>query len=212
MASTAEGALSVHAALSAVMHSLPAIGKDQSASPAQGGYAYRGIEAITKHVQPLFAEHGVVIVPSVRSIEFRDLTVNGKPWVDAILTVDYTIIGPDGSTIQATTVGIGRDNSDKSANKAMTQAFKYLLLQVFCISDAKDDGDGTTVEADGRSAEPHPLSERVAAAVAAMKALDDLGRQHLRELADGRSLSGASLLENPLWLEQVEFWLSEDPS
>ena len=38
-------------------------------------------------------------------------------------------------------VGIGRDHTDKGANKAQTQAFKYLLMHLFCVSDPKDDGD-----------------------------------------------------------------------
>lgn len=135
------------------MAELPAIGKDDRASAQQGGYAYRGIEAITGHAQPLFAKHGVVTVPRVRSVDVKDLVVNGKPWTDTTLVVDYTLVGPDGSTLEATCVGIGRDNADKGANKAMTQAFKYLLLQVLCISDAKDDNDGTTDVAD---AAPEP--------------------------------------------------------
>jgi hypothetical protein len=146
--------LTVNQALAKVMAELPAIGKDAQASAQQGGYAYRGIEAITGHVQPLFAQHGVVTIPSVRTVEVRDLVVNGKPWTDTTLVVDYTLVGPDGSTLNATCVGMGRDNSDKGANKAMTQAFKYLLLQVLCISDAKDDADGTTVEADAGRSEP----------------------------------------------------------
>jgi hypothetical protein len=149
-----EPRLTVHEALAQVMADLPAIGKDDHASQQQGGYAYRGIEAITRHVQPLFAKHGVVTIPAVRSVEVKDLVVNGKPWTDTTLVVDYTLVGPDGSSLTATCVGVGRDNADKGANKAMTQAFKYLLLQVLCISDAKDDADGTTVEADAGRSEP----------------------------------------------------------
>lgn len=51
----------VQAALSRVIEELPAIGKGDK-SPQ--GYSFRGIEAITKHLQPLLAKHGVVIVPS----------------------------------------------------------------------------------------------------------------------------------------------------
>jgi hypothetical protein len=200
--------ISVHQALAAVMGALPAIGKDGQASQQQGGYAYRGIEQITRHVQGLFAANGVVIAPRVRSIDTRDLVVNGKPWTDTTLMVDYQITGPDGSTIDATTVGIGRDNADKGANKAMSQAFKYLLLQLLCISDAKDDADGHTVEADAR-AEAHPLSERVREALADMKALTDTRKDELKAWADGRKLSGSALLADEAWLQHVEDWLAE---
>ena len=47
-------------ALAAVMAELPAIGKGDK-SPE--GYTYRGVEPITKQLQPLLAKHGVVIVP-----------------------------------------------------------------------------------------------------------------------------------------------------
>jgi hypothetical protein len=203
-----EGGMNIHAALSMVMAAMPAISKDQSASAAQGGYAYRGIEAITRHVQPLFAANGIVIIPSVRSIEFRELTVNGKPWVDAILTVDYTLVGPDGSTLQATTVGIGRDNSDKSANKAMTQAFKYLLLQVLCISDAKDDADGTTVEADQRQAPPQ-RNRRVDVAWADLQALPEAGKASFKAWTEAKAVKvteGALARDSEL-LTDVENWL-----
>ena len=146
----------VVAALAAVVAELPAIGKDHHASQAQGGYAYRGIEAITKSAAPLFAKYGVVFVPQVQSVEIREITVNNKPWTDTILTVRYRVCGPGGPEdyLEATVVGIGRDNADKGANKALTQAFKYALIQTLCIADAKDDNDGIHVERDLPPAEP----------------------------------------------------------
>lgn len=136
-------------AIAAVMGELPAIGRDGQASASQGGYAYRGIEQITAAAQGLFAKHGIVFVPEVTRMETKEVTVNNKPWTDTFLHVRYEVFGPNGDSIKVgPLVAIGRDNSDKGANKAMTQAFKYALLQVFCISDAKDDGDGVTHEAD----------------------------------------------------------------
>lgn len=138
-------------ALSRVMRDLPGIGKDQQASAQQGGYAYRGIEQITQHTQGLFAEHGVVFIPRVVHHEIRELVVNGKPWTDTIELVEYDVYGPGGVEDRITVgpiLAIGRDNSDKGANKCLTQAYKYALLQALSISDAKDDADGTTHEAD----------------------------------------------------------------
>jgi hypothetical protein len=62
------------------------------------------------------------------------------------------VYGPGGleDRIESVTMGIGRDNSDKSANKAMTGAFKNLLLRLLCIGDPADDTDGHTVEGDAR--------------------------------------------------------------
>lgn len=200
--------LSVHEALARVMAELPAIGKDQQASAQQGGYAYRGIEQITKHAQGLFAKHGVVIVPNVQSVEVREITVNGKPWTDTTLVVNYTLVGPDGSKLSATTVGIGRDNADKGANKAMTQAFKYLLLQVLCISDAKDDGDAQTHEADAREPE-HPNANRVRKVLDALGKLSDERKAEFNAWKGDRRATGRALLSDEKWLDDLEHWLDE---
>lgn len=162
-------------ALARVMAEMPGIGKDQQASAQQGGYAYRGIEAITRAAQPLLAKHGVVFVPQVRQIEVVDIVVGGKPWTDTRLTVAYTIYGPEGSSIPGpVVVGIGRDGSDKGSNKALSQAYKYCLLQVLCISDAADDADGHTAEAD---ALPKP------AVLEGWASVEEQGAAH-RRLAD----------------------------
>jgi hypothetical protein len=164
-------------AIARVMADLPAIGKTGQAAASQGGYAYRGIEAITSEAQSLFGKYGVVFVPQVRAFDIKDIVVAGKPWTDTILTVEYTVYGPNHGALHLKGIGdekmeltssvedfivvgpliaIGRDNSDKGANKAMTQAFKYALLQVLCISDKKDDSDGHNFEADARPAPPDP--------------------------------------------------------
>lgn len=144
-------------ALAKVIAEIPGIGKDQTAAPQQGGYAYRGIEQITKHVQPLFAKYGIVVAPHVHSFEVDHIEVNGKPWTDTRCLISYTVYGPNG-TDDRIEVGpfltIGRDNADKGANKCATQGYKYLLLQMLCISDAKDDGDQQSVEADSRPRAP----------------------------------------------------------
>ena len=144
--------------IAAVMAELPAIGKDSQASSQQGGYAYRGIEAITSEAQALFARYGVVFAPRVVSSRVEPVTVNGKPWTDTFLEVEYQVYGPGGRD-DSITIGpllaIGRDNSDKGANKAMTQAFKYALLQTLCISDKKDDGDQVSHATDSRPNDPN---------------------------------------------------------
>jgi len=141
-------------ALAAVMRDLPGIGKGGQAAAQQGGYKYRGIEQITAEVQKLFAKYGIITVPRVKHRRVEDIEVNGKPWTDTYLEVDWDIYSsakPGGrDMIQASTFGHGRDNSDKGTNKAMTQAFKYLLLDMLCISDPADDNDGTNQAADAR--------------------------------------------------------------
>lgn len=146
-------AANVIEALCRVMRDLPAIGKEGKADPKQGGYAYRGIEQITPYTQDLCAKHGVVFTPHLRSWEIRELTVNGKPWMDVIEEIEYTVYGPGGIEDRITVgplLAIGRDNSDKGSNKCVTQAMKYALVQALQIADAAADADGQTHEADPR--------------------------------------------------------------
>lgn len=119
-------------------------------------YAFRGIDAISTAVQPLFAKNGVIIVPHAVDYSVKEITVNSKPWSDGTVAVTWHIYGPGGrdDMIVAQTVGIGRDQSDKQYPKAMTQAFKNLLLRLLCIGDPDDDTDGTTHERDAGSTQP----------------------------------------------------------
>jgi hypothetical protein len=144
-------------ALAAVMSELPGIGRDQE---SEQGYQYRGIEAITKHAQQLLGRFCVVFVPKVLRREVKDLTINNRPWTEDHAEVIYTVYGPGGieDKIEVGPLwGLGRDNSDKGMNKAMTQAFKYALLQTLCIGDHKDDSDREEAHvADARRAEVDP--------------------------------------------------------
>ena len=150
-------------AIRCVMRELPAIGKlskDQhdrasgraSSDDGKGiSYSYRSIEQITGAARQLCAKYGVVFVPEVipppdARLAEREFTM-GKfdtRWTDTYMTVMFKVYGPGGvdDCITAGPVmSLGRDNSDKGYNKAMTQAFKQVLLQVFQIADSSDEGE-----------------------------------------------------------------------
>jgi len=79
------------------------------------------------------------VVPSVigETREERQ-SKNGGAMLYTILRVQFEFIADDGSTFKAITVGEAMDSGDKSANKAMSAALKYALLQVFCIPTEED--------------------------------------------------------------------------
>jgi hypothetical protein len=133
-------------AIAMVILDLPAIDKGETFSGGGSGtYKYRGIEQITAAVQPLLGKHGVVFVPRIQRSEPLDLTINGKPWVEWRCEVVYTVYGPGGIDDHIEVgpiIGLGRDNADKGINKALSQAFKYALVQTLCIGDRGSDADG----------------------------------------------------------------------
>lgn len=154
-------------ALARVIRDLPAIGKDKQMTEG-ARYNYRGIEQITAELAALLAKHCVVIIPTgVRRWDREELTINGRPWHDDVISQQYRIFGPGGPTdfVDAEVPGIGRDNSDKGSNKAMTAAYKVLLTQALCITDGKDDPDNERHEADAAPVpEPVVIAESLAKA------------------------------------------------
>lgn len=176
--------LTVHQAIAKVMAEMDAVGKNDTAPASAGGYRYRGIEAVTAALRKLCAKHGVVIWPVTRVIEAPPSIAMKEGWLDWRVEVTYAVAGPDGTKLDPppVTYGIGRDNTDKGINKAMTQAFKYLLLQLFMVADDAHDGDGADYSG-GRAPEDQGarmLGEATAKALAGkVKALSSDQREHL---------------------------------
>lgn len=136
-------ATNVIEAIRRVMRDLPGIAKDTESPNVP--YKFRGIEAITAQTQRLMARHGVVLAPFVSQWDIIDRQAGNppKPWTDDRVLVLYRVYGPGGRDdfIEIQVPAIGRDNSDKGSNKAMTQAYKYAMLQLFNIGDATSDAD-----------------------------------------------------------------------
>jgi hypothetical protein len=137
-------------AIARVMADMKGVGKDQQ--NRDQGYSFRGIEDVTATLQPVLGKHCVVIVPHEIDHRRESFTVkSGATWTDDFIKISYSIYGPGGATdmIEAGPfLGVGRDNSDKGANKARSMAYKYMLTEVFCIGDKKDDADGETPPAE----------------------------------------------------------------
>lgn len=114
------------------MSEVGAIGK--SRKNQQQGYSFRGIDDAYNALHGPLSENGVFIVPAVTKREVVERqTAKGSALFYTTLHVDFTLYAPDGSSVIASTVGEAMDMADKSSNKAMSAAMKYMLLQVFCI-------------------------------------------------------------------------------
>lgn len=104
-------------------------------------FSFRGIERIMAAAAPLMIEAGIVTVPQAELLSHDPITKGRGGWTVARTQVTWHIYGPQGDFVVAKTLGIGEDNADKGANKAQTQAWKYLLMPLLLISDPADDGD-----------------------------------------------------------------------
>lgn len=135
--------MTIHQSILDVSAAIGAIGKDKRADiKTQSGqnfsYQFRGIDDVLDALHPALIECGVTITPQVKAL---------LPITDGVLlTVDYVIGNVVGDTITATFVGEGRDRGDKAAQKAQSNAYKYMAFQTFCIPVDVSDSDNTQYE------------------------------------------------------------------
>lgn len=137
-------------ALSAAMAEVQAVGKGDR--NLEQGYSFRGIDAVVNAVGPVFRKHGIVPVPIKTEAKYRDvLTSREKRSRECTVNVTYRFYGPAGDFIDAEVPGESMDFGDKGAPKAMSVAYRILLLQTLCIPTHEPEPDAQSYE---RAAEP----------------------------------------------------------
>jgi hypothetical protein len=105
----------------------------------QQGYNFRGIDDVYSAVHGIFAELGIFCAPTVldKAREERT-TAKGTALIYTILTVQHRFYAYDGSFVDVVTVGEAMDSGDKSANKAMSAAMKYAVIELLAIPTEAD--------------------------------------------------------------------------
>lgn len=137
----------VFAALSAVMADVQAVKKSDRNS--QQNYNFRGIDAVVNAVGPKLREYGVICVPIGVATTYRDvLTTTGKPSRECTVTARYRFYGPAGDFIDTEVPGEAMDSGDKGTPKAMSVAYRTLLLQALCIPTDEADPDSQSYQRD----------------------------------------------------------------
>ena len=154
----------VYRAISSVQEALSRVGiaKDQQMSGGAARYKFRGIDSIYNVLAPLLAEHGLLILPRVIANTLREReTSSGSVLFYSTLTVEYDFISVrDGSKHTVKTMAEAMDTSDKSINKALQAAYKYMAIQAFCIPTEGEEADAVCHEVKARPAQtlPPPVS------------------------------------------------------
>ncbi|KKM98682.1 hypothetical protein LCGC14_1155280 [marine sediment metagenome] len=159
----------IYAAMVAIMREVVVIGKDQE-NKSQN-FKYRSIDDVYSSMHTLLAKHGVFMTPEVIDIQREERkSIKGNTLIYSMVRVRYTYWADDGSSVQCVGIGEGMDSGDKSVNKAMAGAHKYMITQTFIIptSDPKDpDADShevqTRAKAEPNKPEPRPAPEQAAA-------------------------------------------------
>lgn len=149
----------IYTSMACIMADIDAVGKNQKNQ--QQGFKFRGIDDIYNAVHPILAKHGVFTVPTVLSERSEErTTTRGSNLIYRILMMKYTFFASDGSSVDSVVIGEGMDSGDKAANKAMSVAHKYALLQALCIpTEEMADPDRESFEVAKKQGIPSPMSQ-----------------------------------------------------
>lgn len=121
------------------------ISKDRNNT--QQGYKFRGIDDVYNSLAPIISKSGLVIMPRIISREVTERsTAKGSTIFNVVVDAEFDFISShDGSKHTAKTYGEAMDSADKATNKAMSAAYKYVVLQTFCVpTEGDNDADQTT--------------------------------------------------------------------
>lgn len=137
----------IYAAINAVMKDIGSIRKDETNDFDH--YKFRGIDAVYNAIQPALVKNGVFIVPDLQDINQEERTSgNNKTMIYTTVKVRFTLYAEDGTSISGVFPGEAMDRSDKSTNKAMTAAYKYMIFELFTIpTEDNQDADKESPEA-----------------------------------------------------------------
>lgn len=128
--------MKVFKAIEGVMADLSKIGISKDKVNQQQGFKYRGVDDVMNELSVLLPKHGLLVLPRVTKREFVErVSAKGNPLFYTTLEIEYDFISTeDGSKhTVGPMIGEAMDSADKSANKAMAIAYKYVCFQAFCI-------------------------------------------------------------------------------
>lgn len=151
-----DASLNVYQRVAKVKEAIGALGKTEQMNQ-DGGYRYRGIEAILDNAHAALVRYGVVIAPIATEARYDTHTTrNNAVMNDCYLEVAWGVWGALGDRLDPMPVTRGEafDSSDKATNKAHTAAFKVLLTELFAIPYGEADPDHERPEGAAQSRGP----------------------------------------------------------
>ena len=136
-----DGTGEIAKAVAGIMAELESLPKD--GHNAFSNYEFTTEGMIANTLRPMMAKAGLALVPFNSEItnsqgdagkrgEMQRVTISGQ----------YKLIHTSGESLNVVVPGEGMDSLDKSTAKALTQSYKYALLQIFCAGRGEDGDTG----------------------------------------------------------------------
>ncbi|MBF6063036.1 ERF family protein [Nocardia terpenica] len=137
--------MKIHEAIIEVKASIGAVGKNQQNN--QQRYRFRGVDDVINAVSPALNSFGVIVRPIATELAVAEVpTAGGKrqAWVTG--TVTYRFQGPEGDFLDAEVATEAMDLSDKATAKAMSVAYRIVMVQTFNLPTDEPDPDAAYLE------------------------------------------------------------------
>lgn len=183
---TTRRSASVYRAIGAVSAAMSHDGISKARKNTQQGYNFRGIDDVLNALSSALVTAGLVILPRCieRTVTERE-TKSGGALFGVTVKVEFDLVSTeDGSKHTVSTYGEAMDSADKATNKAMSAAYKYLALLVFCIpTEASPDADETTHDVKAKEAKLAPMTQ--AAIADWLAAIEAASEDELRTVMEG---------------------------
>lgn len=136
-----------------VMKNIEYLTKDDKVEFGTTKYKAISEEKVTTAVREQLVKQGIVIIPIQQESENKELTRTEKS-VNMLTSVHtrYRIQNVDdvNDFIEVESNGTGVDTQDKGVGKAMTYAYKYMLLRTFAIPTGEDPDKISSAETDAK--------------------------------------------------------------
>lgn len=158
--------------MAAILADISHVAKDRRADMGNAGkYDFRGIDDVLNALHDSFAKHKVFILPKILEskldVQEKEKTYQGSTIksysYSAVLTIEFTFVSEDGSSVSAIGIGHALDTSDKATNKAQSAALKYCLIQTFLIPTKESkDVEEDNIQISAPISAPKPSSVAIA--------------------------------------------------
>ena len=136
-----------------VMKNIEYLTKDDQVAFGTTKYKAISEEKVTTAVREQLVKQGIIIIPIEQQSENKELIRTEKS-VNMLTTVHvkYRIQNIDdvNDFIEVESNGTGVDTQDKGVGKAMTYAYKYMLLRTFAIPTGEDPDKISSAETDNK--------------------------------------------------------------
>lgn len=137
------GTAAIYPALAAIMADISSV--DKGRTNQEQRYQYRGIDDFCNALHPIFAKHGVLVLPELRTWdqETQQRGRNNTTFVCTRAWFWWRFMAKDGSSVVVPAGGESQDTGDKGLYKAQAMSLKYVLCHMFLVptGDPQDDNE-----------------------------------------------------------------------